>query len=272
MKNSILLICFLLLDSLAHSQDIKALDTIYANEQKTVALFFLQPIRQGITGSANYAFSYNRDKEQYFGLLQATPGEESNLLVVTQTGDVYSYLLKYADSLEQLSYFISETASIGNERTGRSVIPEQKIDSFVPETITGTADLPDYKKLCSQLLRHPKYFNQIRHSKGMSVGIAKSIYHGNEVYIVLEISNTTQIDFEINSLVLYKVNGNNRRRASYQELPLDPIYRFNLPEVVRKGQTVHIIMVYPKFTLEKGERLRVRLDELNGEREIGYLK
>src|SRR5690554_5135619 len=131
MKNMIKLFCFLFLDSLTYSQDIKILDTIYANEQKTVALFFPQPIRQGITGSANYAFSYNRDKEQYFGLLQATPGEESNLLVVTKDGDVYSYLLRYADSLNQLSYFVSETASIGNERTGSSAIPEQKIDSIV---------------------------------------------------------------------------------------------------------------------------------------------
>lgn len=272
MKYSILLICFLLLDSLAHSQDIKALDTIHANEQKTVALFFPNPIRQGITGSANYAFSYNRDKEQYFGLLQATPGEESNLLVVTKNGDVYSYLLRYADSLEQLNYFVSETYRIGNERTGSSAIPEKKIDSIVPEAIIDTTHLPDYEKLCSQLLRHPRSFDQISHGTGMSIGIAKSIYHGNEVYIVLEISNSSQINFEINSLVLSKVYGNKRRRASYQELPLVPAYQFNMPEVVRKGQTVHIVMVYPKFTLGKGERLGVRLDELNGGREIGYLK
>jgi len=52
-------------------------DTIYAHEQKAVAMFFPNPIRQGLTGSSNCAFSYNRDKEQDFGLLQATPGEES---------------------------------------------------------------------------------------------------------------------------------------------------------------------------------------------------
>lgn len=102
----------------------------------------------------------------------------------------------------------------------------------------------------------------------MSIGIAKSIYFGNEVYIVLEINNASQIDFEINNLTLSKVNGNNRRRASYQELPLAPIYKFNMPEVVRKGQLVQIVLVYPKFTLGKGERLRVRLDELNGGRDV----
>lgn len=144
MKNRILFIYYLGLLNMANAQDIRPLDTIYANEQKTVALFFPNPIRQGITGSANYAFSYNRDKEQYFGLLQATSGEESNLLVVTKDGDVYSFLLRYADSLNQLSYFVSETERIGNERTGGYTIPERKRDSIFPVTITDTINLPDY--------------------------------------------------------------------------------------------------------------------------------
>ena len=37
------------------------LDTIYANDTKNVALFFPEPIRQGITGSDNFVFTYNKD-------------------------------------------------------------------------------------------------------------------------------------------------------------------------------------------------------------------
>ena len=97
-------------------QDIKTLDTIYANDQKNIALFFPSPIRQGITGSNNFVFTYNREKEQYFGLLQAKPGVISNLLTVTNDGQVYAYILKYADTLSKLNYFISEGESIGNEK------------------------------------------------------------------------------------------------------------------------------------------------------------
>ena len=75
------------------------LDTIYANDKKNVALFFPEPIRQGVTGANNFVFTYNREKEQYFGLLQATPGTESNLLTVTKNGQVYSYILQYKDCL-----------------------------------------------------------------------------------------------------------------------------------------------------------------------------
>ena len=91
------------------AQERKILDTIFANDQKNVALFFPAPIRQGITGSDNFVFTYNREVEQYFGLLQAKPGKESNLLVVSTNGSVFSYIVKYNDKLDQLNYFIQNS-------------------------------------------------------------------------------------------------------------------------------------------------------------------
>lgn len=86
MKTTFSLI-FLLGAQFIFAQDLKsdpqALDTIYANDQKNVALFFPDPIRQGITGSENFVFTYNREHQQHLGLLQATPGNESNLLVIS---------------------------------------------------------------------------------------------------------------------------------------------------------------------------------------------
>ena len=92
------------------------LDTIYANDTKNVALFFPEPIRQGITGSDNFVFTYNREREQYFGLLQAKPGKESNLLVVNRNGSIFSYIVSYKKQLSKLNYFIPLSNSIGNEK------------------------------------------------------------------------------------------------------------------------------------------------------------
>ena len=88
MKNSIIIIALVFISTFAKisAQTTQLLDTIYANDTKNVALFFPEPIRQGITGSDNFVFTYNREKEQYFGLLQAKPGKESNLLVVNRNG------------------------------------------------------------------------------------------------------------------------------------------------------------------------------------------
>lgn len=136
------------------------------------------------------------------------------------------------------------------------------------DTIPIPENALDYPKLCAQLLRNPRPFDQIKYRDGVTVRMAKNIYFQNEVYVAFEIENGSQIDFEINSLDLYKVNGNNRRKASYQELLLSSVYQFQMPQLVPKGQTVQFVCIYPKFTLGAREKLMVKLEELNGDRDV----
>ena len=109
MKTLPVLIALLISFFCSAQQQPLTLDTIYANDQKNVALFFPSPIRQGITGSENFVFTYNREKQQYFGLLQAKPGIESNLLVFSSTGSIFSYIICYKKELNKLTYFINES-------------------------------------------------------------------------------------------------------------------------------------------------------------------
>ncbi len=267
MKKSIILSVFISSLFGTNAQN-RPLDTIYANETKTVSLFFPEPIRQGMTGAANYAFSYNREKEQYFGLLQATPGEESNLLVVSSTGQIYSYIVRYAEKVEKLNYFIDGAESIGNERSGRAPIVNIMDTSAIMDSLPQIKNVPDYAKLCGQLLRNPRPFDQIRQNDGITVRMTKSIYYRDDVYIVFEIRNDSQIDFDIDGLNLFMVNGNKKRKASYQELLLPSVFRYNMPKTVPKGSKIQLVTVYPKFTMGKNERLLVKLDEANGSRDI----
>jgi len=64
MKNFIIL--FLFVNVLCTAQTSINLDTIYANDHMNVALFFSEPIKQGIAGSNNFVFTYNREKEGYY--------------------------------------------------------------------------------------------------------------------------------------------------------------------------------------------------------------
>lgn len=270
MKFPLFFILFLSACTISSGQTSSGVDTLYANEHKIVSMFFPQPIRQGITGSTNYAFTYNREKEQYFGLLQATPGEDSNLMVITIDGEVYSYILRYSKKIDSLSYFVPQNRSIGNENYANRMRPLAKLAQHDSLTSKLPSKHPNYPKLCSQLLRNPSPFNQVRYKDGVSLKVTKSIYHSNEVYFVFEISNATEIDYEINSLDLFKVNGNKRRKSSYQELLLSPVYTHQMPKIVPKGQSYRFISVYPKFTLGKKEKLILKLDELNGGRDVVF--
>ncbi|WP_445730979.1 DUF4138 domain-containing protein [Mariniflexile sp.] len=190
---------YIILMLLAYSMSTVAqpkLDTIYANDQKNVALFFPDPIRQGITGASHFVFTYNRKKEQYFGLLQAKPETESNLLTVTNDGNVYSYILKYYEKLPELNYFINKNERIGSELPAKindkpSVIP---INEYVNR-------IKYFQKFSDYQLKSKFENIKTKRKKGIKLKLQKMTYDGSEVYLVIELKNKSGIDFEIDYLL-----------------------------------------------------------------------
>jgi len=239
------------------------LDTIYANEQKNVALFFPNPIRQGITGADHFVFTYNREKEQYFGLLQATLGVESNLLTITDDGGVYSYILKYKEELKKLNYFISKKESIGNEK------PQEIIQKPVIKPIEDQENsITNFQKFSEYLLSSKMEHITTKQKKGIRLSLQKMFYNASEVYLVIEIENKSKIDFEIDYLNVYRTNGNKKRKASYQSLEQKPVYKHKIPNLIRIGQRLRFVYVLPKFVLGSHEKLQIQLQELKGSRKV----
>tara|TARA_B100000378_G_scaffold277056_1_gene276373 strand:- start:11579 stop:12379 length:801 start_codon:yes stop_codon:yes gene_type:complete len=256
-------ITLLLLTFTIFIQAQKPLDTIYANDQKNVALFFPNPIRQGITGGSHFVFTYNREKEQYFGLLQAKPGTESNLLAVTSDGKVYSYILKYSEKLPKLNYFIDEDESIGNEspvmqipKTGNSITVPYK-------------DRTGYFQRASEyLLRSGSETIATKRKKGIRLRLQKMTYDASEVYLVIEVKNNSGINFEIDYLNVYRTNGNSKQKASYQRLQQEILYKYEMSYSINNGQSQRFVYVLPKFVLGDNEKLMLELKERNGSRKV----
>lgn len=241
----------------------QALDTIFANEHKNVALFFPSPIRQAVTGASHFVFTYNREKEQYLGLLQAQPGKESNLLVVTNDGQVFAYILKYTRDLSRLNYFVPENESIGNEGPNMEPLEPSM------EDLGSNENSRDYfNRACENLLRS-KPVPVATNSKGrVKLQLQRIAYIGSETYLVLEVANRSEIDFEVDYLKVYRANGSKKRKASYQRLEQDVLYRYKMPSAIANGQKHRVVYVLPKFVLADNENLILELKELNGSRVI----
>ncbi|MBO0322186.1 DUF4138 domain-containing protein [Muricauda sp. CAU 1633] len=237
----------------------RSLDTIYANASKNVALFFPSPIRQAIVGSEDFVFSYDREEAGYFGLLQGVEGVDSNLLVITSDHRIYAYILKYAKKLPQLNHFIREGDGIG--KIGPTKGLQVKEDSMKDET--------SHFDRISKLLLDGKPKNiMTKHKKGIRLRLEDMVYDGREVYLVLGIRNRSGIDFEVDRLEVFRVNGSSKRRASYQEIPLNPIHRYGMPKRIKDGEMVRIVCVMSKFVLGDKERLKLVLEELHGSRRM----
>jgi hypothetical protein len=254
-----LLILFISLNTRAQ----QTLDTIYANEHKNVALFFPKPIRQGIVGNEDFVFTYNRELEQYFGLLQAKSSKESNLLAITNDGQIYSYILKYREQLTKLNYFIKPEESLGNER------PFGIKTKLVNITEGKNVDrIRDFQQFSEFLLNSTYKPIATKYKRKIKLQLQKMVYKGSEMYMVLEIGNKSQIDYEIGLLDIYKTTGNEKMKSSYQRLPQKKLYKHSMPYVVKKGTSNRFVYTLPKDVLGENEKFLVVLNEENGRRNV----
>ncbi|MCK0160464.1 DUF4138 domain-containing protein [Allomuricauda sp. F6463D] len=262
MKN-VCIILGMLLTIAAQASSTKPLDTIYANEHMNMALFFPSEIKQGIVGNGNFVFTYDRENQQTLGLLKAVPGKDSNLLVITDDGSIYSYIISYAKELEYPNRFITEQERIGRERKGMekdtpNMVPSEKVwdPSVSLERVR-----EKYKESCEALLKLPERKNIRKRDQGLSLAIKNMYNLEDEVYMQFEVSNNSGVRFDFGELELFKISGKKERNASYQELELLPLFRHNVPKNIDHGQTARFVYVFPKFHLDKGERLKVNLSE-----------
>lgn len=261
---AIILIMTLSISVFAKAQTNTALDTIYANDTKNVALFFPEPIRQGITGSDNFVFTYNREKEQYFGLLQAKPGKESNLLVVNRSGSIFSYIVRYKKQLSKLNYFIPLLNSIGNEKP---IVT----DSIQAETSEKSIDNRTYyyHKFCSYLLNRNQRIGRIKkRNEGIVLSVENIVFDKEELYFVIQIENNSTLDYDLNFLNLSIETRQKGKKKSLQSLYQEPIYKHNLPSKIAEGKMIRFVYVLPKFSLSNDRRAILELNEKDGERNI----
>lgn len=264
MKNHLLISAFVLMSTFTKAQNTIVLDTIYANDQKNVALFFPEPIRQGITGSDNFVFTYNREKEQYLGLLQAKPGKESNLLVVNRDGSVFSYIIKYRERLSKLNYFIPMSNSIGNERP----IANDSIKVADSEA-SNTNKNQYYKRFCAYLLDRKQRIGRLKKRKeGVILSVENIAFDKDELYFVIEITNNSTLDYDLNFLNISIETRQKGKKKSLQKLYKEPLYQYNVPSRIAKGETERLVYVLPKFSLSNERRAVLELNEKGGERNI----
>lgn len=263
MRYYIITAIVLCVTAFAKAQNKEVLDTIYANDHKNVALFFPNPIRQGITGSENFVFTYNREQEQYFGLLQAQPGNESNLLIINNNGSIFSYIVKYKEELSRLNYFIPLSNAIGNEKPKKDQLTttEKQEPRFDKSKY--------YERFCSYLLQRKERIGRLKkRNNGIILTVENIVFDKEELYFVIKIENRSSLDYDLNFLNLSIETRKKGKKKSVQSLYQEPNFTYKLPEKIKENESKTLVYVLPKFSISNVRSVVLELNETNGERNI----
>ena len=275
---------------------------LYFNPRKNVSVFFPQTIRQGIAGSENVTFTYNTSKPQFFGILKGIKSSDSNLLVITTDGQIYSFLLRYQYEIPNQNYFITPGESIGNENPNITPVTEAIAnDMEIGESALKPAlqernydpnfsdfETVDYRKTprdTSYLYYNKDRMDYMRlyssnltsriKSRGLSVSdndIKLSLlsinYKYNEMYFTMEIENNSGVDYDVNLLDISVANNKKRKKKSAQTILKKPLFTYQLLSRIPRESVKRIVYVLPKFSINDEKKVIIELNEFGGERNL----
>jgi hypothetical protein len=263
-------------------------------------LIFPANIVQGTVGNKEYRFGFDVNNPGKIGIVKGdADAVESNLLVITEDKNIYSFLLQDGNGGDvQLNHFISAEEAIGN-LDGDIVFPnlqknvqpptkeeladlvQQKIKERDTTIVDFAKEIPEtsdlyvedrlayYERHASNFITQERFFRRLyKNNSGVFLKVRTIDYNKNEMYFVLEIDNTSGVDYDvefINFFISFKKAS--KKRAMQKDIK-KPLYVYKFPKRVEGSQKAIVTFVFPKFSIDEKKLLYIELKENSGERNI----
>lgn len=163
-------------------------------------------------------------------------------------------------------------AKIENEDLVKESMAEGEVYNEPKDTVVAVKEVvtPDYEVMAAKVSKMKGYINNRNSAEIRGVeGFVKGVYSGNsKIYILLEIDNRSNINYDIESSAFITTPIEKRGRIlDTEEKNFFPIYS-NQPETIAKKSKQKLVYVFDKFTISERKTLNFVLKEIEGEREL----
>ncbi|WP_323028288.1 DUF4138 domain-containing protein, partial [Gelidibacter japonicus] len=145
--------------------------------------------------------------------------------------------------------------------------PEYPKVAYSESSIANREDY--YARFCSYFLDGKQRMGRLKKRKeGVALSVENIVFDKDELYFVIQIKNNSSLDYDLNFLNLSIETRQKGKKKSLQKLYQEPLYQYNVPSGVAKGETVRLVYVLPKFSLSNERRAVLELNEKDGERNL----
>lgn len=231
---------------------------------KTVHVIFPAPIRYVDLGSADLLAAKADGTENVLRVKAALRdfSRESNLSVITEDGNYYTFNVKYADEPVKLSVEMTDFLHDG-EAVNR---PNNALAVYMQEL---GQESPLLVKLIMQSI-HKNNDREIKHLGSKRFGIQhtlKGVYtHNGLLYFHLQLKNSSNVPFNIDFITFKIVDKKVAKRTAIQEQVIWPLRAYNNLMVIGGKRTERMVFTLPKFTIPDDKMLVIELNEQEGGR------
>jgi len=217
----------------------------------TTNLIFPYAIKSVDRGSIDILAQKAKGSENVLQVKAAkAPFKQSNLSVVTADGQLFSFLIDYAEypSHLNLSFYKDSLAE--------------------PVLLAGGAIPQDELQQTAAIISERKPFMRHRVQQQMiKLALGSIHYHQDMLWFAFDITNRSLIDYDIQYIKFFVKDKKRAKRTAEQSKELQPVF-VSLVDKVSGDHPEKVIIALPAFTLSQKQEVRVMLKEKNGGRDL----
>lgn len=201
---------------------------------------------------------------------------QTNLTVTTRSG-LYAFLVDYSNIPEKLYYFPEDFKALRRfTQENKTDVDADKTDEKNTQTIVNPGFAGDtnenpsrWKSACEKLAERKMEYPIAAFSRANIDFSVDKIYVSKDKFFVKIIAqNKSNIDFDIDFIKFLVKNRRKIKRASQQEIYMDPLFVFNKFEKLKGNSSDQMVFVIDKFTILKNKLFQIEIEEKGGERNL----
>lgn len=231
---------------------------------KTVHVIFPSPVRYVDLGSTDLIAGKADGAENVIRVKATTKNfrQETNMSVITEDGNFYSFNVKYADEPLLLNMEMCDFIHDG-ETVNR---PNNAMEIYLTELDNESPRL--VRLIMKSVYERDK--RRIRHIGCKRFGVQfllKGLYsHGGLLYFHTQIKNTSHVPFDVDFVTFKIADKKLVKRTAMQEQVVYPLRAYNYVTRVDGRKSECTVFALPKFTIPDGKKLVVEMYEKQGGR------
>ena len=231
---------------------------------KTVHVIFPAPVRYVDLGSPNLIAGKADGAENVIRVKATTRHfrQETNMSVITEDGNFYTFTVKYADEPLLLNVEMCDFIHDG-ESVNR---PNNAMEIYLTELDN---ESPRLVRLIMKSV-HENDKRRIRHIGSKRFGVQfllKGMYtHSDLLYFHTQVKNTSHVPFDVDFITFKIVDKKVVKRTAMQEQVIYPLRAYNYVTRVNGRDSECTVFALPKFTIPDDKKLVVEMLEKQGGR------
>ena len=231
---------------------------------KTVHVIFPAPVRYVDLGSPNLIAGKADGAENVIRVKATTRHfrQETNMSVITEDGNFYTFNVKYADEPLLLNVEMCDFIHDG-ESVNR---PNNALEIYLTELDN---ESPRLVRLIMKSV-HENDKRRIRHIGSKRFGVQfllKGMYtHSDLLYFHTQVKNTSHVPFDVDFITFKIVDKKVVKRTAMQEQVIYPLRAYNYVTRVNGRDSECTVFALPKFTIPDDKKLVVEMLEKQGGR------